>query len=69
VTSFQKKIEENKFRHAYCQGIEAFRDGYMKKIVLSPFEKGTMEDLEWLDGFYDAWYLNIVTRGKNDRIS
>lgn len=44
-------------------GVNAFQVGYHKKMVRSPFEEDSQADKEWLDGFYDAWYMRIITGG------
>lgn len=64
MASFKKEIEKKRESQAYCEGIDAFQSGYDKKIVRSPFELDSKADKEWLDGFYDAWYMRIVTGGK-----
>lgn len=64
MTSFKEKIKEKLESHAYCMGLEAFQNGYTDKIVKSPFDAGSKADKEWLDGFYDAWYMRIMTGGK-----
>lgn len=64
MTSFKKKIQKKSESHAYCQGVDAFQNGYTSKIVRSPYEEGSVANREWLDGFYDALYMRIITRGK-----
>lgn len=64
MTSFANKMKEKMESHAYCMGVDAFQDGYTGKVVKSPFDADTKADTEWLDGFYDAWYMRIVTGGK-----
>lgn len=62
MTSFKQEIEKKKESHAYALGAKAFHEGYMHKLVVSPFEKNSTPDLEWLDGFYDSWYINMMER-------
>lgn len=65
MVSFRQEIEKKKESHAYCMGIDAFQSGgYKEKMVKSPFPEDSAADKEWLDGFYDAWYMRIVTGGK-----
>lgn len=64
MVSFREEIEKKRESHAYCMGIDAFQAGYTKKMVQSPFPEDSSANKEWLDGFYDAWYMRIVTGGK-----
>lgn len=63
MTSFASKIREKMESHAYCDGLNAFQCGYFNKIVKSPYPEGSKADQEWLDGFYDAWFMRIATGG------
>lgn len=63
MTSFAIKMKEKMESHAYCMGVNAFHVGYSDKVVKSPFEADSKADKEWLDGFYDAWYMRIMTGG------
>lgn len=62
MTSFKQEIERKKENEAYALGAKAFSGQYEQKVVLSPFEKGSKADIEWLDGFFDAWYVNMMER-------
>lgn len=63
MTSFAIKMKDKMESQAYCMGVNAFQVGYHKKVVRSPFEEDSQADKEWLDGFYDAWYMRIITGG------
>lgn len=54
MTSFQAKIEKNKENHAYMRGVDA---AYRNEQMISPFDKGSKAESEWLDGFLDAVFL------------
>lgn len=54
MTSFQAKLEKNKENHAYMLGVEACQSG---KSMIGPFERGSLADREWLDGYLDAAFL------------
>lgn len=54
MTSFQAKLEKNKENHAYILGVEAAQSG---KSMQGPFERGSLADREWVDGYLDAVFL------------
>lgn len=54
MTSFQAKLEKNKEKHAYVLGAEAAQSG---KSMIGPFERGSLADREWVDGYLDAAFL------------
>lgn len=59
LISFKQKKEEHiKMRmsaSAYCLGIKAFKDGLSMKE--SPFERGSPDDAEWVDGYLDNLWV------------
>jgi len=62
MVSFREEIQKKRESLAYCQGMDSFRDDHTR--VVSPYEKDTVADRDWLDGFYDAWYMRIITGGR-----
>lgn len=54
MTSFNQKIVELQKSHAYVLGVEASREN---KTMVGPFERGSPEDVEWVDGFLDQVFL------------
>lgn len=59
MTSFKKKIEELEKSHAYCLGAEACMSG--KRLDNSPFDRGSIADEEWVDGYLDVMFLRRIT--------
>lgn len=57
MASFQARIEKNKENHAYMLGVEAARDG---KSMQGPFERGSLADTEWVDGYLDYYFLRRI---------
>lgn len=64
MTSFREKVKKKKESEAYCDGIAFYKSGKREKLVKSPYESNSKADLDWLDGFYDAWYMDIVLGSK-----
>ena len=54
MTSFSSKIKEKEFEYAYYSGALAFMEG---KSMTSPYERGSAQDEDWVDGYLDAMYM------------
>ena len=54
MASFKDRLEKNKQNHAYMMGVDA---AYRNEQMISPFDKGSKAESEWLDGFLDAVFL------------
>lgn len=67
MTSFKDKVLKKREIDAYKEGTEAYRNGKREKLLRSPYTKDSKADWDWLDGFYDAWYMDIVTGGRSDK--
>lgn len=61
--TFKKALEEERKKYAYWLGTREFYNIMVKQqvppmMLVSPFEKGTKEDVDWLDGYMDAFFLH-----------
>lgn len=64
MVNFKEKALKKREVGAYKEGTEAYRNGERNKLLRSPYEKDSKADWDWLDGFYDAWYLDVVIGGQ-----
>lgn len=58
MVSFRKEIEKRQETHAYYQGAKACMDNL--PMSTSPYDRGSIPDSDWIDGYLDAMFLRSM---------
>lgn len=41
----------------YREGVDFYYNRELNKLLRSPYPLDSPKDLDWLDGYFDAWFL------------
>jgi hypothetical protein len=55
MPNFGDKLKGKRDSHAYVMGCKAYHAGYPPSH--SPYSASSEHGREWLDGYFDAWFL------------